>query len=182
MNVPNTLTVLRLLLIFPISILLYKELYLWSLILFGLAGLSDLADGYIARKFNQKTSLGSFLDPATDKVLIFTGNTILALKHVIPLWFYWLVLAKDICLLAGVIILQIKRIEWKPRPNIYGKTSVFFQALIIFLAIIHAGFFQITIPLGVIIIICSAFTVISWILYLSDFSSLVKGKGGKDAC
>ena len=174
MNVANTITFLRLLFVIPFAISLSSKAYSVTLFIFAFAGLSDLADGYIARKFNQKTKLGAFLDPFTDKIFIFTGNIVLLTIGALPIWFFALVSFKDLSSLLATIILSIKKVEWEPKPNIYGKIAVFLQVIVILLAILNLGFFKINTIFTYVIYICSIFTLISWILYFRDFFKLLK--------
>lgn len=77
MNLPNKLTVLRIILVpFFVAFLLIDDIaynYLWALIIFALASITDCMDGYIARKHNLVTNLGKFLDPLADKVLVLSA-------------------------------------------------------------------------------------------------------------
>ncbi|MEA3470793.1 MAG: CDP-alcohol phosphatidyltransferase family protein, partial [Thermodesulfobacteriota bacterium] len=73
MNIPNLLTLLRIMLVPVIVIMLMRESFLWALILFVVAGITDGLDGFLARVLKQQTALGSYLDPLADKALIVTS-------------------------------------------------------------------------------------------------------------
>lgn len=177
MNLANTITLLRLASLVPFIYFMLKGSYGITLIILGVSGLSDLLDGYIARKLNQKTKLGAFLDPFADKIYIFTGNIILASKGVIPIWFFILVTSKDVSALLGTFVLNTKNVDWIPVPNIYGKTAVAMQVIIILMGIIHLGYFNLSPVIWFCAVICALFTVIAWFFYALDFSTLIKGSG-----
>jgi len=89
MNLPNTITVLRVAATPAIALLMYAEspvALLCSLVLFGLAMLGDIADGAIARRRDIRTTFGTFLDPVADKILILTMLIVLAHVGVVPMW------------------------------------------------------------------------------------------------
>ena len=89
MNVPNTITVLRVVATPAIALLMYAEspvALFGSLVLFGLAMLGDIADGAIARRRDIRTTFGTFLDPVADKILILTMFIVLGHLRVIPMW------------------------------------------------------------------------------------------------
>jgi len=180
MNAANTITVFRLFAVIPFAIFLAKKNYLVALIFFIFAGLSDLVDGFIARKFNQITKLGGFLDPLADKLLIFAGNLLFVLQSVIPLWFFILIILKDLSILIGVVLLKSRGIDWEPKPNRCGKISAFLQGIIILFAVLDQGFFN-TGPLILITIaICTAFIILSWFYYYKFYSQL--NGGTNNAC
>src|SRR6184192_3297137 len=104
MNLPNSLTILRILLI-PVFIgfLLYER-YEYSLAVLLLAGLTDGLDGTIARVANQRTRLGAFLDPLADKLLLTSGFVTLSSIHLIPSWVTIVVVSRDAMLLLGTAV------------------------------------------------------------------------------
>jgi CDP-diacylglycerol--glycerol-3-phosphate 3-phosphatidyltransferase len=80
-----------------------------ALVVFGLAALSDAVDGYIARNFNQQTPFGTVMDPVADKSLLLAGVITLSLTHWhagLPIWFAGLVIARDVLIVAGVLIIK----------------------------------------------------------------------------
>ena len=96
MNLPNTLTLARIFLT-PVMVLLTQmDLYPWALAVFCLAALTDALDGRLARKNNQITTLGKFLDPVADKALNTCAFICLAVKGVLPAWFVCLVVFRDL--------------------------------------------------------------------------------------
>ena len=80
--IPNLISIIRILLVYPILINFYDGHFFWSLSFFMLASFSDALDGYLARTFNWQTELGKILDPIADKVLLIGMVLILSLIHI----------------------------------------------------------------------------------------------------
>ncbi len=102
-QIPNILSIFRIILTVPIVFLLLNHEYFITLWLFLLAGITDALDGYIAKKFNFQTWIGSILDPLADKILLISSFISLFLLELIPLWFLAIILFRDIILIAGMV-------------------------------------------------------------------------------
>jgi len=139
-SVPNQLTFLRLgFLPFFIIAIRYNR-YDWALALLIAAGLSDGLDGLLARKLNQKTQLGTFLDPIADKLLLSSSYLMLAFKGKIAWWLAILVLGRDaLILIACAVILLVIGYMTFP-PSVYGKLNTTFQILLVLVVILVALF------------------------------------------
>ncbi len=137
-NVPNTLTLLRVLLTPLFAIFLIKHLWNFALLAFAIAAFSDGVDGLVARLFRQKTTLGSFLDPAADKLLLVTAFVTLAIQEVIPSWLAVIVITRDVLILFGVALFTITGRTFVPRPSILSKiTTVAQVASVLFVLVRH---------------------------------------------
>ena len=176
MNFAISLTLLRLVLGIPFAVCLFQKAYTASLVILFIMGVTDLLDGYVARKFNQKTRFGATLDPITDKIIICTGNVILALHGIVPVWFFLLVTFKDLSVLAGAIVMKLNGLDWEPEPNRAGKIAVFLQVVIILEGIIQNAFYDIAPSIIITIALSTVFTLISWALYYKFFKSLMSRK------
>lgn len=124
----NQLTILRMLLIPPFVILLIYGYRGWALVTFLVAGLTDLLDGLIARATGQKTTLGAWLDPMADKLLIVTMFVILTLPDIgssnrLPLWFTILVISRDVAIVLTVAVVNLAIGPRTFRPSIFGKIA-----------------------------------------------------------
>ena len=141
MNVPNTLSLLRLFLVTPFLIAVVYKSYAVALVLFLLAGVSDFLDGYFARRLGQKSLLGAFLDPMGDKLLTTVALISLALQGIIPAWLSVLVVAKDIYVALGSGIAYLGGNVSEFPPSIWGKLSTAFQiaTVIVILLVTLAG-------------------------------------------
>jgi cardiolipin synthase len=166
-TVPNQITFLRLGFLPLFLILMSYERYKWALLVLVIAGFSDGIDGLIARKFNQRSSLGAYLDPIADKLLLSSSFVVLAFEKQIAWWLTILVLSRDVLILivAAVIILAS---GYRPfPPSIYGKFTTFFQIVLVFMVVLAAAYPQLQLALlnRVLIYIVSALCVFSGLHY-----------------
>jgi cardiolipin synthase len=129
-NIANMLTLTRLGCVPPIAILTGRGDYTTAFGLFVLAGLTDLADGYIAKHFDGRTRLGAILDPIADKLLMATVLITLAVVGQIPIWFVVLILVRDLGIVLGTIALRWRLGDVEIRPSIMGKLSTLLQGLL----------------------------------------------------
>lgn len=138
-QIPNLLTLMRLLLSLPISLLLLGERYSPALLLFVVAGVSDALDGFLARRFAWTSRLGSMLDPLADKLLLVTAYLCLTLVQVLPGWLMLLVLLRDVLILLGATCyrLLVGRLEF--RPTWLGKCSTVAQIVLIVAVLLELG-------------------------------------------
>ncbi len=139
-TVPNQITLLRLGFLPFFLILISYEQYKWALLVQVLAGLSDGIDGLLARSLNQRSSIGAYLDPIADKLLLSSSFIILAFKQRLAWWLTILVLSRDVLLLivAAVIILIA---GYRPfPPSILGKFTTAFQIILVFTIVFAAAY------------------------------------------
>lgn len=126
MNVPNILTILRLFLIPIYIIFLFSNLeygLIYSIIVFIISGFTDILDGYIARKNNQITKLGTVLDPLADKLMLLSVLISLTIKGYVPIIVPIIILTKEsIMILVGIILYKKDAVI---PSNIFGKLSTF---------------------------------------------------------
>ena len=128
----NQLTILRMLLIPAFVIQLLYGYRGWALLTFLTAGLTDLLDGLIARVTGQKTTLGAWLDPMADKLLLVTMFVMLTLPNIgsanrLPIWFTVLVISRDVAIVLTVAVVNLAVGPRTFRPSMFGKiaTAVF---------------------------------------------------------
>jgi cardiolipin synthase len=135
MTVPNLITILRILLTPIFIIFLLNDEYLPALILFVVAGISDAADGLIARMFNQKSKLGAFLDPLADKILLVSAFVVLSAKDDVYSWLAVIVISRDFLILLGVLILFLNSQDFTFKPSIISKMTTCLQLATVFVAL-----------------------------------------------
>lgn len=124
----NQLTVLRMLLIPFFAILLVYGHVGWALVVFVVAAITDLLDGFIARRSGQPTTLGAWLDPAADKLLLLTMFVVLTLPlphltHRIPLWLTVIVFSRDLGIVLTVAIVNLALGRRTFYPSVWGKLA-----------------------------------------------------------
>ena len=124
----NQLTIVRMLLVPAFVIQLVYGYRGWALLTFLAAGLTDLLDGLIARLTRQKTTLGAWLDPMADKMLLVTMFVMLTLPDLgyanrLPVWFTVLVISRDVAIVATVAVVNLAVGPRTFRPSIWGKLA-----------------------------------------------------------
>jgi len=136
MNLPNSLTILRILLI-PVFIgfLLYER-YEYSLAVLLLAGLTDGLDGTIARVANQRTRLGAYLDPLADKLLLTSGFVTLSVLHLVPSWIAIVVVSRDMMLMTGTLLARLTESHLDISPTLLGKGTTLVQLSYLILVVV----------------------------------------------
>ena len=143
-----------------------------ALATYALASISDAVDGYIARNFNQSTPLGRVLDPIADKLLLLTGVVTLSITNWhagLPIWFAVLVIARDVVISVGMLIIYLTHGKAKVRARISGKICTFLTLSCVCWVLVD--FWSVGSrpwPLEVLIYLAALFTVVTGYLYLGD--------------
>jgi cardiolipin synthase len=126
-NIPNSLTTLRIVIIPVFATAVIYGRYRYALYLFLLAALTDMLDGLFARLANQKTPLGTFLDPLADKFLLVTSFILFAVYGWIPKWLAVAVISRDIIVVIGWFLLYMITHNSKVEPVMLGKIAITLQ-------------------------------------------------------
>lgn len=126
-NLPNLLSIGRILCAPLFIILLLHSLYGWALFTFVAASITDAVDGLLARMLKQKTVLGSYLDPAADKLLNASSYITLAVMNLIPSWLTVIVVSRDVIICLGLMILFWTSHALEIRPSLASKLTTTFQ-------------------------------------------------------
>jgi cardiolipin synthase len=138
----NQLTLLRMLLI-PAFIVLTVEGELgWALAVFAIAGVTDALDGVIARRSRQRTTLGAWLDPMADKLMLVSAFVVLTLPNLglankLPLWLTALVISRDVCIVITVAIVNLAIGRRTFRPTIFGKIATAVYIVTVSMAMLY---------------------------------------------
>ncbi len=148
MTTANKVTILRILLIpFFIAQVLYyvgsgNELYrLLAILTFAIAAISDGVDGYIARRYNQRSELGAILDPLADKLLLVSAVVLLSLDNghhlaQIPLWLTVTIIGRDVIILIGLVVIQVTVGKVVVQPRMVGKCATVLQMVTVLWALL----------------------------------------------
>lgn len=136
LNVPNAITIARTALLPLVLWLIATGSYPAACVLFLLCALGDALDGWLARKLGQTTVLGAWLDPAIDKLTMFTVTVLLGWQGLIPLWLIALVLARDLLIVGGTFAYRslLGQIEMAPTRLSKFNTLIGFSILVLVLA------------------------------------------------
>jgi cardiolipin synthase len=139
-TVPNQITLLRLGFLPFFLIFISYEHYKWALLVLVLAGLSDGVDGLLARQLNQRSSLGAYLDPIADKLLLSSSFVILAFKKKIAWWITIFILSRDtLILVVAVVIILISGYRPFP-PSVLGKLTTMFEIILVFAIVFESAY------------------------------------------
>jgi cardiolipin synthase len=136
-NIPNAITLCRILLVPLLVRLLILEDYRGALWVFLAAGLSDALDGYIAKRFDMCSRLGSFLDPLADKLLLVSSVVILARSGNLPVWLAATLVTRDVVIVGGAGAYYLRTGNLEMAPSIPGKLNTFIQICLVFALILH---------------------------------------------
>ena len=163
-DIPNIISIMRIVLVLPVVLLLLAHAYLYALILFFIAGLSDGVDGFLARYYGWQSRLGSILDPLADKLLlVFCYLTLGWLGH-FPWWLVTAVIVRDLVIVIGTGLYHWLIEEVEMAPTLVSKLNTLMQISLIILVLIDlAGI--VTVSAG----------LISWMFYGTLLTIIVSG-------
>ncbi len=168
MNIPNFLSLLRILFVPVMVIFLIGDAFVKALIVLVISGLTDALDGFLARILNQQTTLGAYLDPIADKALLASCFVTLAIKGIIPVWLTVIVISRDFIILFGVAVLSMMSIPFEMRPAFVSKVTTAVQLLTIFSVLVSQRLMGIFTEQGLMILywVTAFFTIISGLNYM----------------
>ncbi|HYK23685.1 MAG TPA: CDP-diacylglycerol--glycerol-3-phosphate 3-phosphatidyltransferase [Candidatus Acidoferrum sp.] len=153
-----------------------------AITIFILAAVSDGLDGYVARRYNQRSTLGVYLDPIADKGLLLSGIITLSISNwsesdpeygSFPVWFPVLVITRDAVILVGTMILYLLNGKVHVKPNWTGKIATVLQMIAIGWVMLQLRF----IPLLYVVAAAGVFTLISGIVYVTDGVRQLQAEG-----
>ena len=185
-TIPNLLSFLRMALIPVFASLLYYSKYEWALVVFFIAGISDGVDGFIARRFNQASSLGTIIDPIADKLLMTTTFVIFTLPHVlpetnkhfpVPFWVTASVIGRDVLIVVVAMAIFIMTGFRGFKPSLWGKLSTLVQVsatvIILFATIFpqYSGYY-----LPTVYTLVTGMAVISGVHYIFHVAKLMNNE------
>ncbi|MEO0368815.1 MAG: CDP-alcohol phosphatidyltransferase family protein [Pseudomonadota bacterium] len=133
--IPNLLTLGRIALVPWLVVLLQKQQFGLSLLVFVVAGVSDALDGYIAKRYNARTQLGAILDPLADKALLVSSFVMLSLLDIIPFWLMVVVVFRDLVIIGGFLIMFLLFGAIKMQPLMVSKVNTCLQIAFILLVL-----------------------------------------------
>ena len=182
-NLPNLLTMFRMVLIPVFVSLLFYQKFGWALGVFMLAGATDGLDGLFARRFDQKTQLGTILDPIADKLLLVSSFIVLSMPSIspqplprhfpVPFWVTAAVISRDIFIIVGAAAINIVTGFKRFRPSWLGKVNTTIQILAIAAILIAASMPPVRGYLPTVYTTVFAFAIFSGIHYVYFASRLL---------
>lgn len=130
MNIPNSITLFRMMLVPVIVWLILGEQMLAAFIVFVIAGVTDALDGLIAKQFDLVTALGTYLDPLADKILLVSIYITLGIQGFLPSWLVILVVSRDILIVGGILLSFLMELNLEIAPSKISKFNTFCQILL----------------------------------------------------
>ena len=178
MNVPNSLTILRIIAT-PIAIYFYVTgNFSYCAIIVLLAGLTDLFDGILARKLNQCTEIGALLDPVADKFFEMSFTLVLAYLGDLPWYYVFLLNLRNFAQLLSIpILMWWKKISFKVEPSPAAKWGSALGMIVIGFVIIQKlwGYTALEYPLSILVSVSAGFEVYMLVTYVPRFLQIYKG-------
>ena len=161
-QIPNIISVFRMLLVLPVVWALLNQQHIMALLLFAVAGLSDALDGFLAKQFRWESRLGSILDPLADKLLLMSSYLALAWIEFIPFWLVAVVIGRDLLIVLGGVAFHYLLGRFEMEPSRMSKVNTFVQIIFVLAVVFYHGDFAFT-PwiIEVLAYIVSATTLIS---------------------
>ena len=176
MNLPNKLTMARIIMVPIFMAVMLMEYYIPALVIFALASITDFLDGYIARKYNLVSSFGKIMDPLADKLLVFGALVCFIQLDIVAVWAPIIIIAREFFVTSMRVVAVSKgkviAASW------WGKIKTNVQMFAIMIALLLCGFgnpaFMGYSIAGILIWVAAIFTVASWIAYIFENLSVFK--------
>ena len=180
-HVPNILSIFRICLV-PVFVLAYfldpRDIKVYAIIIYAFAALTDLLDGYIARKFDAQSNLGNVLDPLGDKLMTFAAIICLTITTPILFWAVFIFFVKEALLgIGGLVIHRVAKADIPP-ANYLGKAST-----VVFFIVCGALMIFTTLPDNVVLILMSlaiGLTLVALGRYIVSYSSVMKSRANTE--
>jgi len=181
MNIPNLITLLRLILVPVIVIFLIQGSYLKAFVIFVIAALTDAFDGFLARVLHQQSVLGAYLDPIADKALLASSFVTLSILHIIPSWLAVIVISRDFIILFGISVLSIMSISVEIRPFFISKITTALQLVTVLMALAGRALPGIFPELLLLTLywLTALFTIMSGLKYMQKGLAIMNHEGKK---
>ncbi|MFN0120850.1 MAG: CDP-alcohol phosphatidyltransferase family protein [Blastocatellia bacterium] len=184
LTLANLLTILRLILIPVFVLVIYYQQFVWALVVFFTAAITDAFDGLAARWLNQRTQLGATLDPMADKLLLVTAFIALSLPHMthtepIPFWLTAAAISRDIFIVLGALVINVATGFSNFQPSVPGKINTFTQLAMIVFFLIANAFDVLTGWLAPAYYVTLGMTVFSGLQYIWHANKLLNEPGAK---
>ena len=180
LNIPNALTILRILLVPVIVGFLVYDHFDFALVVLLIAALTDALDGSIARMANQKTEFGAYLDPLADKLLLMATFITFSFLDLMPAWSVIVVVSRDAILLAGTLLARLTNTEINASPSVLGKATTVFQLVYIILVLAFFSYQVDSVLLTPLLYTMSILTVASGLHYILRSVNTINFPGGDE--
>ena len=169
-HIPNIITIVRIVLVWPTVMMILKRQFQWALVLFFIAGVSDAIDGFLAKHYGWISRIGSLLDPIADKLLLTSCYLAAASIGLLPWWLAILVAVRDLVIIVGAVGYYFLLHPFEGQPTWTSKLNTFCQILLL-LTTLWQGGFQSVPPhwMNGLIYLVAATTIVSGIQYVTHW-------------
>jgi cardiolipin synthase (CMP-forming) len=179
-SLPNIVTIGRILLV-PLTVwLLISAAFVPALVVFAIAGISDAVDGFLARRYNLQTELGTYLDPLADKALLVSIYVTLSVLHILPAWLTISVVTRDLLIIGAVMLSWLMDKPMTMKPLWISKVNTAWQIIFagvvlacLALGVEHAWpIFGGALVVGILTALSGAFYMRDWVKHMSARSEV----------
>lgn len=140
-DIPNLISIARIILVWPVAYLLLEQRFSEALVLFFIAGVSDGLDGFLAKRFNWRSRLGTILDPLADKILLVTSFVCLVWVDIIPLWLMVIVFGRDLIIVLGATAFHLFVGSFDMVPTWISKINTTLQIVLVLALVLSHGLY-----------------------------------------
>lgn len=179
-QIPNAISILRIVLVVPIGYFLWQQNYLVALFLFLIGGLSDGLDGFLARRYKWETELGVILDPMGDKLMMLTAYLLLGWHNILAWWLVSLVIFRDLIIVLGTLLYRKFIGEAKLKPLFISKLNTVCQILLVLIVMLSQVFNFNSLVVDSIFWLVVVTTIMSGYAYINEWGrrawNILKGK------
>ncbi|MEZ5460578.1 CDP-alcohol phosphatidyltransferase family protein [Dokdonella sp.] len=169
-HLPNLITGLRILLVWPVFWLISTSEFKLALILAAVAGLSDAIDGFLAKHFGWQSRLGGMLDPLADKLLLLACFLALTVIGILPGWFLFLVIGRDVLIVCGAVAYHNLIGPFDAQPSQLSKLTTVVQILFVLEELLRLAWFPELPGRQLLLVLSAALTLISGLHYVLIWS------------
>lgn len=165
---PNTITIARIFAMIPLVWFMLQKQYEYALYIAVIAGLSDMLDGYLAKRFGWEGWLGGVLDPLADKFMMLCCFLVFAVQDIIPKWLLILILTRDVLIVTGATFYHFAIVKVdKAEPSLLSKFNTALQILLVVVLLAHYSIFEFNVIfINALIYLVTFFTVSSGLHYI----------------
>jgi len=175
--IPNIISIFRICLV-PVFVIAYftdtRDIKYYAILVYAIAGLSDLLDGFLARRFNAQSKLGKLLDPLGDKLMTFTVLICITITRPVLLWVVLVFFVKEVLMgIGGLVLHKMAHVELPP-ANFIGKASTFVFFLVCIALMIFSGIPNYVANIMTSVAIC--FTLVALAAYICSYAKIMKAR------
>lgn len=177
LTIPNLISILRLVLVPAVVLAMLQARWDWAFAGFVIAGVSDGVDGFIARRFNQQSRLGAYLDPMADKLLLVSVFVVMGFTGQLPLWLVVTMVSRDALIVCAILLSTVMAHPVEIKPFLVSKANTAIQIVLAAVVLGELAFAVRLDPLrqalillsGVLTVASAAAYLVAWLRHMSGY-------------